>query len=400
MKYFIIAGEQSGDLHGSNLIRELFNADKKAEVRCWGGDLMEAAGATLLVHYRKLAFMGFVAVIKNLAAISKNIDLCKRQITEYSPDVVILIDYPGFNLRIAEFAKKAGYKTFYYISPKLWAWNEGRVKKISCFIDRMFIIFPFEVAFYKKHGITVEYLGNPLIDETEKRISKFPAKDQMLSYLGIEEKPLIALLAGSRKHEIELVLPEMIKVTDHFPDYQFVLAGVKNIHDELYYKIIGKAPVKLIKEKTYEILFASEAALVTSGTATLEAALHGAPQVVCYKGDFISMLIAWIVIKVKYISLVNLILGKEAVKELVQYDLTEKALLNELRAILPGGSKRETLLSDYSELKNMLGTSGASGRIAREMVEELRGRRGDGESGRRRDEETKRQRDEETKTKR
>jgi lipid-A-disaccharide synthase len=382
MKYFIIAGEQSGDLHGSNLIRELIIADRSAEIRCWGGDLMESAGATLLVHYRKLAFMGFVAVVKNLGAISKNIDLCKHQITEYKPDVVIFIDYPGFNLRIAAFAKKTGYKTFYYISPKLWAWNEGRVKKIRRFIDRMFIIFPFEVGFYKKHGIIVEYQGNPLIDETEKRISDFPVKDRMHNYLGITEKPLIALLAGSRKHEIELILPQMIKMTNHFPDYQFVLAGVKNIPDELYYRIIGNAPVKLIKEKTYEILFASEAALVTSGTATLEAALHGAPQVVCYKGDFISMLIGWMVIKVKYISLVNLILDKEAVKELVQYDLTENALLSELRAILPGGTKREKIFSDYNELKNKLGTSGASGRIAREMVRELRGSKGEGEKGR------------------
>jgi lipid-A-disaccharide synthase len=385
MKYFIIAGEQSGDLHGSNLIRELFMTDQRAEIQCWGGDLMESAGARLLVHYRKLAFMGFVAVIKNIGAISKNINLCKRQIKEFKPDVVIFIDYPGFNLRIAEFAKKEGYNTFYYISPKLWAWNEGRVKKIKSFIDRMFIIFPFEVEFYKKHGITVEYYGNPLVDETEKRISKFPAKDQMFSHLGIKEKPLIALLAGSRKHEIELILPEMIKITDHFPDYQFVLAGVKNIPDELYYKIIGKAPVKLIKEKTYEILFAAEAALVTSGIAILEAALHGAPQVVCYKGDFFSMLIAWMVIKVKYISLVNLILDYEAVKELVQYDLTEKALLTELRSILPGGTKRVKLLSDYEALENKLGPSGASGRIAREMVRELSGRVGEGETEGQRD---------------
>jgi lipid-A-disaccharide synthase len=381
MKYFIIAGEQSGDLHASNLIRELFNTDKDAEVRCWGGDLMESAGAVLLVHYRKLAFMGFVAVIKNLGAISRNLNLCKSQITDYKPDVVIFIDYPGFNLRIAEFAKKAGYRTFYYISPKLWAWNEGRVKKIKSFIDRMFIIFPFEVDFYKKHGITVEYYGNPLIDETEKRILKFPPKEKMFSYLGIEEKPIIALLAGSRKHEIELILPVMIKVTDHFPDYQFVLAGVKNIPDALYYKIIGNAPVKLIKEKTYEVLFASEAALVTSGTATLEAALHGAPQVVCYKGDFFSMLIAWMVIKVKYISLVNLILDFEAVKELVQYDLTVKALLSELKAILPGGAKHGKLLSDYDLLKSKLGTSGASARVAGEMIRELREGKGEWESG-------------------
>ena len=379
MKYFIIAGEQSGDLHGSNLIRELIVADKNAEVQCWGGDLMESAGANLLVHYRKLAFMGFIGVIKNLGAISKNIKLCKRQIIEYKPDVVIFIDYPGFNLRIAEFVKKAGYRTFYYISPKLWAWNEGRVRKIKEYIDRMFIIFPFEVDFYKKHGITVEYQGNPLIDETEKRTSRFPAKDSMWKYLGIENKSMIALLAGSRRHEIELILPEMMKTINHFPDYQFVLAGVKNIPDELYIKIIGNAPVKVIKEKTYEILYAAEAALVTSGTATLEAALLGTPQVVCYKGDFFSMLIAWMVVKVKYISLVNLIMGSEVVKELVQYDLTEKALLKELKAILPGGVKREKLLSDYEELKIKLGSAGASGRIAREMVRELKKCRGEEE---------------------
>jgi lipid-A-disaccharide synthase len=372
MKYFIIAGEQSGDLHGSNLIRELIVADKNAEVQCWGGDLMESAGATLLVHYRKLAFMGFVEVIKNLGAISKNIKLCKRQIIEYKPDVVIFIDYPGFNLRIAEFVKKAGYRTFYYISPKLWAWNEGRVRKIKEYIDRMFIIFPFEVDFYKKHGITVDYQGNPLIDETEKRISTFPTKKSMYRNLGIDEKPLIAFLAGSRRHEIELILPEMMKIIHHLPGYQFVIAGVKNIPDDLYLKIIGKASVKVIKEKTYEILYTADAALVTSGTATLEAALHGTPQVVCYKGDFFSMLIAWIVVKVKYISLVNLIMGSEVVKELVQYDLTEKALLKELKAILPGGVKREKLLSDYEELKIKLGSAGASGRIAREMVRELK----------------------------
>jgi lipid-A-disaccharide synthase len=377
MKYFIIAGEQSGDLHGSNLVRELLVADKNAEIKCWGGDLMESAGATLLVHYRKMAFMGFLSVIKNLGAISKNIKLCKQHITEYKPNVVVFIDYPGFNLRIAEFARKAGYKTFYYISPKLWAWNESRVWKIKKYIDRMFIIFPFEVDFYKKHGIIVEYLGNPLIDETETRISKFPAKDSMYSYLGIEEKPVIALLAGSRRNEIELILPEMLKTVHHFPGYQFVLAAVKNIPDDLYIKIVGNSPVKVIKEKTYEILYTAEAALVTSGTATLEAALHGTPQVVCYKGDFLSMLIAWMVVKVKYISLVNLIMGSEVVKELVQYDLTESALLKELKEILPGGSKRGKLLSDYEILKSRLGSSGASGRVAREMVRELKnGREG------------------------
>ncbi len=372
MRYFIIAGEQSGDLHGSNLVRGLFENDNDAEIFCWGGDLMESAGATLLVHYRKMAFMGFVAVLKNLGAITKNLTLCKKHITEFKPDVVILIDYPGFNLRIAKFAKNAGFRTFYYISPKLWAWNEGRVKKIKKFVDRMFIIFPFEVDFYKKHGVTVEYRGNPLVDEIEKRISSFPARSDICRYLKIEEKPVIALLAGSRRHEIEHILPEMIKVIHHFPEYQFILAGVKNIPDELYLNIIGNEPVKLIKERTYEILYSAQAALVTSGTATLEAALTGTPQVVCYKGDFFTMLIAWMVVKVKYISLVNLIMNSEVITELVQYDLKEKSLLKELKAILPGGEKRETMLSDYEVLKNKLGPAGASNRIAWQMVSELK----------------------------
>jgi len=372
MRYFIIAGEQSGDLHGSNLVLGLKAADSSAEIYCWGGDLMEAAGATLLVHYKKMAFMGFIAVLKNLGKISENLKLCKSQIDQYKPDAVILIDYPGFNLRIAEFSKNAGYTTFYYISPKIWAWNEGRVKRIRKYVDRMFIIFPFEVEFYRKHGINLEYVGNPLVDETERRISSFPSKSDIRKDLGISEKPVISLLAGSRKHEIELILPEMLKVVHYFPDYQFILAGVKNIPDELYIKVIGINPVILIKEKTYEILYISEAALVTSGTATLEAALHGAPQVVCYKGDFLSMLIAWMVIKVKYISLVNLILDSEAVKELVQYDLNENKVYSELKAILPGGTKRDKILSDYAVLKEKLGPAGASGRIAGEMFEELK----------------------------
>jgi lipid-A-disaccharide synthase len=373
MKYFLIAGEQSGDLHGSNLVKGLFKADPKAEICCWGGDLMEDAGARLLVHYRKLAFMGFVAVLKNLGSIRKNMELCKQQIMDFNPQVVIFIDYPGFNLRIAKFAKKSGFRTFYYISPKLWAWNEKRVKKIKEFIDRMFIIFPFEVDFYKKHGIIVEYQGNPLTDETEKRITSFSSVEDVRIELGLSEKPVIALLAGSRRLEIEFVLPEMLKMVRYFTDYQFVLAGVKNIPDELYTNIIGDKPVILIKERTYEILYICQAALVTSGTATLEAALHNAPQVVCYKGDFLSMIIGWLVIKVKYISLVNLIMQEEVVRELVQYDLTEKRLLKELNDILPGGARRDKMLSDYDRLKTLLGPAGASDRIAAEMVKELGG---------------------------
>lgn len=372
MRYFIIAGEQSGDLHGSNLVKELIIADDKAEIYCWGGDMMEEAGATLLMHYRKMAFMGFVAVVKNIRSISKNLTLCKQQITEYRPDVIILIDYPGFNLRIAEFARKNGLRIFYYISPKLWAWNEKRVEKIKKYIDRMYIIFPFEVGFYKKHGIEVSYRGNPLVDEIERKVSSFPDKTILNKSLGIEGKPVIALLAGSRRNEVELILPEMLKIVHHFPDYQFVLAGVKNLPDELYLKIIGNRPVKLIKEKTYEILNSASAALVASGTATLETALLKVPQVVCYKGDFFSMIIAWMVIKVKFISLVNLIMDGEVVKELVQYSLTEKNIISELNAILPGGDKREKMLSDYNGLNEILGPAGASKRVAEDMVDDLK----------------------------
>jgi lipid-A-disaccharide synthase len=372
MRYFIIAGEQSGDLHGSNLVRGIHSADNNAEIYCWGGDLMEEAGAELLQHYRKMAFMGFVAVVKNLGAINKNLSLCKRQILEIKPDVVIFIDYPGFNLRIAEFAKKSGFRTFYYISPKLWAWNEGRVKKIKEYIDRMFIIFPFEKEFYNKHGIPVEYFGNPLVDETESRIASFPPKDEIFRLIGIKDQPVIALLAGSRSHEIEFVLPEMLKMISHFPAYCFILAGVKNIPDEFYKKIIGDRAVMLVKDKTYEVLHIAQAALVTSGTATLEAALLGTPQVVCYKADFLTMVIAWMVVKVKHISLVNLIMDMEVIMELVQYDLKEKILMRELSSILPEGNKRKKILSDYDALKAKLGPAGASGRIANEMVKELK----------------------------
>ncbi len=377
MKYFIISGEQSGDLHGSNLVKELVRCDQKAEIRCWGGDLMEAAGATLLMHYRKTAFMGFVGVAKNLFTIRNLLALCKQQITGFNPDVVILIDYPGFNFRIAEFAKKSGYRVFYYISPKLWAWKEGRVKRVKKYVDRMYIIFPFEVDFYRKHNIEVEYRGNPLLDETEKKLMTFPPKNDIRKSLGLGNKPVIAILAGSRKSEVRDILPSILKAVRHFPDYQFVLAGVKNLPDELYNRIIGEEHVILIKDKTYEILYVSEAALVKSGTATLETALLGIPEVVCFRGDIISMLIAWIVIKVKYISLVNLITGYEAVKELIQYSLNEKNLVSELTAILPGGSKREKILNDYIKVREILGPAGASERIAGDMVRILSSGKGE-----------------------
>jgi lipid-A-disaccharide synthase len=371
MKYIIIAGEQSGDLHGSNLVRELLKSDPEAEIQCWGGNLMESAGATLLMHYAKTAFMGFVSVLKNLRTIKENLKLCKKQIKEFNPDVVILIDYPGFNLRIAKFAKLSGFRIFYYISPKFWAWNEKRVQKVKRYVDKMYIIFPFEVDFYNKHGIHVKYLGNPLLDETERWIRSANGQAGTRVSLGLDNRPVIALLAGSRKHEIEHILPKMLSIVKNFSDFQFVIAGVKNIPDSLYNNITGNLPVKIIYDKTYELLYVSEAALVTSGTATLEAALFNIPQVVCYRGDFFSMLIGLMVIKVKYISLVNLILGNEAVKELVQYSLSRRNLIYELKKILPGGESRDKIIEDYGKLINILGPSGASGRIAKDMTGEL-----------------------------
>ncbi len=372
MRYFIIAGEQSGDLHGSNLVRELLRKDTEAVISCWGGDMMQSAGAELLMHYRRTAFMGFVEVAKNLGSIRKLFSLCRQQIASFKPDTVILIDYPGFNLRIAEFAKKSGLKVFYYISPKLWAWNEGRVKKVKRYVDKMYIIFPFEVDFYSKHGVEAVYMGNPLLDETVKRLRAIPEESEIRKSLGLGEKPVIAMLAGSRKSEVRQILPRMLKVVQDFPGYQFILAGVKNLPEELYNGIIKDYPVKLIRDKTYEILYISEAALVKSGTATLEAALIGVPEVVCYRGDFISMIIAWALVKVKYISLVNLIAGHEAVRELIQYSLNRKNLVHELKALLPGGSKREKVLRDYARVKEILGPEGASERVASDMVQVLK----------------------------
>jgi lipid-A-disaccharide synthase len=374
MKYFIIAGEQSGDLHGSNLIRGIISADPQAQIFCWGGELMEAAGGNLLMHYRKLAFMGFVTILLNIRTISKNMSVCKKQISDHNPDVVILIDYPGFNLRIAKFVKSLGIKVFYYISPKIWAWNESRIKKIKSNVDKMYIIFPFEVDFYQKHGVEVEYHGNPLVDEIERKKLAFTGKADLRKTIGIDDRPVIALLAGSRNNEVKHNLPEMIKIVKYFPEYQFVLAGVRNLPESLYRNIIGTYPVKLVSDKTYEILYIADAALVTSGTATLETALIGIPQVVCYKADFFSMLIAWMVIKVKYISLVNLIMGSEVIKELIQYDLTEKNLLKELKLVIKGGEGRVKILNDYESLKLKLGPAGASVRIASDIVYSLKNR--------------------------
>ncbi|MFN8242268.1 MAG: lipid-A-disaccharide synthase [Bacteroidales bacterium] len=374
MKYFIIAGEKSGDLHGSNLVRGLLKTDPDAKICCWGGDMMKEAGADLKMHYRHTAFMGFVTIVMNIRAIKRNLELCKQQIGDFKPDVVILIDYPGFNLRIAEFAKGKGFRVFYYISPKLWAWKEGRVEKVKRYVDRMYIIFPFEKEFYNKHGIPAEYYGNPLVDEIEKRKRELPSPEAIRRELGIGTEPVITILAGSREQEVRHILPRLVKSIGNLKGFTFIIAAVDTISDEYYKKYSGSANIRLIHGKTYELLSISEAAIVKSGTSTLEAALLDIPQVVVYAGDWLSFIIARQLVKVRFISLVNLILEKEVVRELIQYLMTEENITNEIKAILPGGIKRSVVMDEYRKLHNILGGEGASDRVASEMVKTLSAR--------------------------
>ncbi|MFN9710134.1 MAG: lipid-A-disaccharide synthase [Bacteroidota bacterium] len=368
MKYYIIAGEASGDLHGSNLIKAIAKQDPDASIRCWGGDLMEAAGGHLVKHYRDLAFMGFIEVVKNLPAIIKNIAFCKEDIISFSPDVIILIDYPGFNLRIAKWAKKNHFKVIYYISPQVWAWKENRVRMMKKCIDKMLVILPFEADYYKnKWHWDVEYVGHPLLEA----VAEF--KDSNIENLSYN-KPVIALLPGSRKQEIAVKLPIMLGQANLFKDFQFVIAKAPGIEASFYDHMIGDYKnVDYVANQTYALLNKSVAALVTSGTATLETALFGVPQVVCYKGNKISYEIAKRVIKVSYISLVNLIMGKMVVKELIQDELNAANLTNELTLILPDGAKRSQVLKDYEQLKSVLqSTEGASARAAKIILDFLR----------------------------
>ncbi|MEO6316540.1 MAG: lipid-A-disaccharide synthase, partial [Chitinophagaceae bacterium] len=312
MRYYIIAGEASGDLHGSNLIKEILQLDAGAAIRCWGGDMMQQAGATLVKHYRELAFMGFIEVVKNLPAIIKNLKFCKEDILAYQPDVLVLIDYPGFNLRIAEWAKQEKYKVAYYISPQVWAWKENRVKKIKTSVDKMLVILPFEKAFYKKWQYEVEYVGHPLVEVIETEKLKPPAAP-------FSDKPIIALLPGSRQQEITKKLPVMLAVSNYFPDYHFIVAKAPGLAPDFYNTLLRPYNnVSAVSGQTYALLKQAKAALVTSGTATLETALFGVPEVVCYKSSTISYEIGKRVIRVKYISLVNLIMDKPIVKELIQ----------------------------------------------------------------------------------
>ncbi|MCK5440922.1 MAG: lipid-A-disaccharide synthase [Maribacter sp.] len=368
MKYYIIAGEASGDLHGSNLIKALKNKDPKAKIRCWGGDLMQDAGGTLVMHYKEMAFMGFLEVLKNLRGIFKNIKFCKDDIAAYNPDVIIFIDYSGFNLRIAEWAKQQNLKTNYYISPQIWASREGRIRNIKRDIDAMYVILPFEKEFYeKKHGFPVHFVGHPLIDAIENRpgIDKKTFLD-MNSLDG--DKPIVALLPGSRKQEVQKMLHLMLSVIETFPEYNFVIAGAPSLNREFYRLFLTKPNVGFVNNQTYELLSISHAALVTSGTATLETALFKIPQVVCYKANWLSYQIARRIITLNYISLVNLIMDREVVKELIQNDLNTKNLKRELSKILEG-PERKSQLEAYEILKQKLGGQGASIKTATLITE-------------------------------
>ena len=367
MKYYIIAGEASGDMHAANLMTEIKLRDHQAEFRCWGGDRMQAAGATLVRHYRDLAFMGFTEVIMNLRTILKNIRFCKSDIQEWKPDVVILVDYPGFNLRIAGFAKQQGIKTFYYISPQVWAWKQSRVYQIKKVVDRMFVILPFEKEFYNRFDYPVDFVGHPLLDEIEK----FSKGDEWLKKNNLAGSPVIALLPGSRKQEVETMLPLMLTLVDRFPDARFAIGTAPSLPAAFYRQMIGNKNVALIENQTYDLLNHADAALVTSGTATLETALFGVPEVVCYKGGKVSYMIARSLVKVKYISLVNLIMDKEVVKELIQDELNAKQLYEELKSLLEDKEKAAIMKQEFHALREKLGGHGASSKTAALMVQYL-----------------------------
>jgi len=369
MKYYIIAGEASGDLHGANLMKALYKEDTNANIRFWGGDLMEQAGGTLVKHYRELAFMGFVEVLFNLKTILGNIKVCKKDILAFQPDVIIFIDYPGFNMRIAKWAKEMGIKTHYYISPQIWAWKENRITAIKRDVDKMYVILPFEKSFYEdKHHFPVEFVGHPLIDAIHNQ----PAIDPTVfkTENDLNEKPIIALLPGSRKQEITKMLAVMLSVVDDFPDYQFVIAGAPSQDYEFYERFITNKNIKFISNKTYDLLKIATAALVTSGTATLETALFKVPEVVCYKGSWASYQIAKRIITLKYISLVNLIMDEEVVTELIQEDFNSKNIKTELYKILQP-SHREKLLQQYDLLEKKLGGIGASNKTAHLIVKDI-----------------------------
>lgn len=369
MTYYLIAGERSGDLHGANLIRAIRQHDEAAQVRAWGGEQMEAAGATLVRHYRDLAFMGFWEVAKNLGTIRRLLRDCQADVLAHRPDALILIDYAGFNLRMAKWAKKHGIRVYYYISPKVWAWNQRRALAIKANVDRLFVILPFEKTFFNKYDYPVEFVGNPLLDA----LAQHQPDPQFLSKLGTSARPIVALLPGSRRQEITAMLPIMLATAKQFPDYDFVVGTVSNLPTELYDEMLANYPqVKRVADSAYDLLKQSVAALVTSGTATLETALLNVPQVVCYKTSWLSYSIAKRLIAVPYISLVNLIVDRPLVTELIQDGLTPARAAQELSAILPTGAGRDAMLSGYAELQRIMGDPGASERTGAAIVEDLK----------------------------
>lgn len=347
MRYYIISGEASGDLHGSNLIYALQRKDTQAVIRAWGGDLMQAAGADVVKHYKELAFMGFAEVVRNLNTILKNLKFCKKDICSFKPDVLILIDYPGFNLRIAKWAKKNKIRVIYYISPQIWAWKESRIKTIRSSVDKMLVILPFEKQFYKRHHYEVDYVGHPLLEAVEASLDNREVSC-------FSDKPVIALLPGSRTQEIHTALPVMMSMVEKYPQYCFIIAQAPGQPEDIYRQYIQDNDVLLVKGQTYNILKNAKAALVTSGTATLETALFGVPQVVCYKSSAVTYFLARNLIKIKYISLVNLILDKPVIKELIQADFNTKTLNAELYGLLNDSDKIDALQTDYTKLWELL----------------------------------------------
>lgn len=374
MNYYLIAGEPSGDLHGANLIGGLKKADPEARFRFWGGDKMAAAGGAdnLAKHYRETSFFGIVEVLKNFRTIRRQMEECRRDVAAFAPDVLILIDYPGFNMKMARWAKERGIRVYYYIAPKVWAWREWRVKSIRRYVDELFIIFPFERDYFPRHGIRPVFEGNPLVDAIEARRAALPSPEEFRRRNGLDERPIVALLAGSRKGEIRANLPLMADLARRFPDRQFVVTGVGWLDRALYEEQIGDSGIRYVCDRTYETLAAAEAAVVTSGTATLETALLGVPEVVVYRTFWFQVKLKPYVLKVPYVSLVNLNLGRESVAEIIQSGRDTDRAERELRAILLGGEKRGRMLRDFAELRAVIGGPGASDRFARRMVELLR----------------------------
>ncbi len=364
MKYYIIAGEASGDLYGSKLIDEIFSIDKKAEIRFWGGDNMIKSGGYNVKHIKELAFMGFYEVLKNITTIVRNISFCKNDIKEFDPDKIIYIDYPGFNLKICKWAKNNGYKNFFYISPQIWAWKENRIKTIKNNIDKLFVIFPFEKEYYReKHNMEVEFYGHPLIE----KIGDFSSSKDFLKKNNItKERDIITLLPGSRSQEINSMLPIFLTLKKHYLNFEFIVAGVKNVNESVYQPALD-LDVKVIYNQTYDLLSHSKIAIVTSGTASLECALFNVPQIVCYKTSSLSYFIGKSFVNISFISLVNIILKKSIVKELVQNELTEKNLVNELSNIL-SDNKISDILNEYSKIYSMLSIEGTSKKIATSII--------------------------------